>query len=137
MFVCGARQTTSHSEFPAVLNTPVGRFRAIAFIEGLSALALFFVAMPIKYVDALGKNPAPVLYVGWVHGILFMLYAIAGFQALFARGWGIMAGVWGFVAAVIPGGTFVYDAKFLKREHEAERRERSATASSELQSQQQ
>ena len=112
-----------------MLSTTVGRFRVIAFIEGVSFLVLLLIAMPIKYV---GGNPAPVLYVGWVHGILFMLYAVAGFQALFARGWGYMAGVWGFLAAVLPAGTFVYDAKFLRREEAKEIAER--TAASELQS---
>ena len=67
-----------------MFNTPVGRFRVIAFIEGISFLVLLLIAMPIKYVDALGKNPTPVLYVGWVHGVLFMLYAAAGFAA---RSW--------------------------------------------------
>jgi integral membrane protein len=115
-----------------VLSTPVGRFRIIAFVEGVSFLVLLLIAMPIKYVEALGKNPTPVLYVGWTHGVLFVLYAVAGFQALFARGWGFKEAAWGFVAAILPAGTFVYDAKFLRREEEKELAER-ATAS-ELQS---
>ncbi|MBX9583095.1 MAG: DUF3817 domain-containing protein [Gemmataceae bacterium] len=107
-----------------MLSTPVGRFRVIAFVEGVSALLLFFVAMPIKYVPALGGDPRPVLYVGWVHGILFMVFAIAGFLALFARGWRWPAAAWGFVAAVLPGGTFVYDHLFLRHEHRRELAER-------------
>jgi integral membrane protein len=101
--------------------TPVGRFRIIAFVEGISFLVLLFIAMPIKYVEALGSNPEPVKYVGWAHGVLFVLYAIAGFQALAARGWGMKEAAWGFLASILPGGTFVYDAAFLKREHEAEK----------------
>lgn len=108
-----------------MLSTAVGRFRVIAFVEGLSALALFFVAMPIKYVDALGKNPLPTYYAGWVHGVLYMLFAAAGFAALWARGWGVMPAVWGFVASVIPGGTFVYDARFLRGEHAKELAQRA------------
>jgi len=114
-----------------VLKTPVGRFRVIAFIEGISALLLFFVAMPIKYVDVLGKDPAPVYYVGWVHGLLFMLYAAAGFHALYARKWPFREAVRGFVAAVIPGGTFVYD-RFLRREYERETAERVGAAKESL-----
>jgi integral membrane protein len=109
-----------------MLSTPVGRLRLIAFVEGVSALLLFFVAMPIKYVPALGGDPRPVLYVGWVHGILFVLFAVAGFLALFARGWGPMPAVWGFVAAVLPGGTFVYDHLFLRHEHRRERADRAS-----------
>lgn len=105
-----------------MLTTSVGRFRAIAFVEGISFLVLLLIAMPIKY---LAGNPAPVFYIGWAHGVLFMLYAVAGFWALFARGWGVMAGVWGFIAAVVPAGTFVYDAKFLRDEERKEQSERA------------
>jgi integral membrane protein len=111
-----------------LLATPLGRFRVIALVEGVSAVLLFFVAMPIKYVPALGQDPRPVLYVGWAHGILFLLYAVAGFLAMYDRGWGFREPVRGFVAAVIPGGTFVYD-RFLRREYEQERVERAITAS--------
>ena len=50
-----------------MLSTPVGRFRVIAFVEGLSFLVLLFIAMPIKYI---GENPDPVKYTGWVHGMI-------------------------------------------------------------------
>lgn len=111
-----------------MLSTPVGRFRVIAFVEGVSALLLFFVAMPIKYVDALGANPLPVKYVGWAHGVLVIAFGIAGLIAMQARKWGIMSGVYGFVAALVPFGTFVYDARFLKREHERELSEQNAAS---------
>ena len=98
--------------------TPVGRFRAIAFIEGVSYLVLLLIAMPIKY---LGDNPLPVKYAGWVHGGLYILYAIAGFQAMAVRKWPVKEAVRGFIASIVPGGTFVYDVAFLKAEHAAER----------------
>lgn len=103
-----------------MLSTPVGRFRFVALLEGVSSVLLFFVAMPIKYVDALGNHPEPTFWVGAVHGGLFVLYAVAGFAALYARRWGVMPAVWGFVASVVPGATFVYDARFLKPEHDRE-----------------
>ena len=34
---------------PASPATPVGRFRIVAFWEGISYLLLLFVAMPLKY----------------------------------------------------------------------------------------
>jgi integral membrane protein len=100
-----------------VLSSTVGRFRAIAFIEGLSFLVLLLIAMPIKY---LGDNPDPVRYTGWVHGVLYVLYAIAGFQAMAARKWPWTEAVRGFVASIIPAGTFVYDWAFLKGDYAAE-----------------
>ena len=99
--------------------TPVGRFRAIAFIEGVSYLVLLLIAMPMKYF---GDNPLPVKYTGWVHGVLYLLYAIAGFQAMAARKWPAKEAVRGFIASIVPGGTFIYDFAFLKAEHAAERR---------------
>jgi len=47
-------------------------------------------------------------------------------QAMAARGWKWTAAAWGFVAAVLPGGSFVYDAIFLKTDHDRERGERSS-----------
>ncbi len=111
-----------------MLSTAVGRFRVIAFIEGVSFLVLLLIAMPIKYVEALGNNPYPVKYVGWAHGVLFMLYAVAGFAALISRNWGLKEALWGFIASIVPAGTFVYDAKFLHAEHEKERAERGTAS---------
>ena len=101
-----------------MLSSAVGRFRAIAFLEGISFLVLLLIAMPLKYA---GDNPKPVLYVGWVHGVLYILYAIAGFQAMIARKWPVSEAVRGFIASIIPAGTFVYDWAFLRGDYEAER----------------
>lgn len=114
-------------EFP-LLSTPVGRFRVVAFVEGVSYLVLLLVAMPIKYVPALGQHPEPTRIVGTIHGGLFVLFAVAGFRAQAARGWPAREAVRGFVAAIVPGGTFVYD-RFLRREYAAERAGRGAAAS--------
>ena len=108
-----------------MLSTPVGRFRVIAFIEGVSYLVLLFIAMPIKYIPALGENEMPVKIVGSIHGGLFVLYAVAGFHAQFARRWPWWEAARGFVAAIVPFGTFVYD-RVLKREYEIERAARMA-----------
>ena len=59
-----------------MLATPIARLRTIGLIESLSSFALFFVAMPIKYIDALGANPQPVSIVGAVHGGLFCIYLL-------------------------------------------------------------
>ena len=106
-----------------MLSTPVGRLRVVAFAEGVSCLLLFLVAMPIKYVAAFGNDPTPVKYVGWVHGVLFISFGMAGLLAMVARRWTWSAALWGFVAAVLPGGSFVYDARFLNPEHDRERAE--------------
>ncbi|MBU3664063.1 MAG: DUF3817 domain-containing protein, partial [Bacteroidetes bacterium] len=54
-------------------NQLINQFRKIAFWEGVSFIVLMFIAMPLKY----GANwPYAVKYVGWAHGLLFVLYGI-------------------------------------------------------------
>ena len=48
-------------------------FRKIAVAEGISYIALLFIAMPLKYWADL---PLAVKYTGWAHGLLFVLYII-------------------------------------------------------------
>ena len=95
-----------------MLRTPVGRFRAIAFIEGVSYLLLLGVAMPLKYFAGF---PGAVMAVGWAHGVLFVLYLIALAEVSWARRWRPARILGAFVASLVPFGTFVLDAR-LRRE---------------------
>src|SRR5687768_13069795 len=67
-----------------VLRTAVGRFRAVAFLEGVSFLVLLGIAMPLKYFAGL---PQAVLVVGWAHGLLFILYMVALARVTLADRW--------------------------------------------------
>ena len=98
-----------------MLRTPIGRLRIIAFIEGLSFLLLLGVAMPLKYFAGM---PAAVKTVGWIHGLLFVLYLIAVAEVAVARRWTLAQILGALAAAVIPFGTFVLDAR-LRREERA------------------
>ncbi len=105
-----------------MLSTPVGRVRAAGLVEGVSALLLFFVAMPLKYASPLESATAVlgkqvVFYVGAIHGGLFILYAIITFVA-----WGKGAITFKLVAcaaiaSIVPFGPFVID-RVLKRHEE-------------------
>jgi len=80
-------------------------------IEGLSTLALFFVAMPLKYMY---DQPMAVTYVGMIHGFLFI-----GLIALFVIGKSIVPlstkmVVGGIIGAVLPFGPFIVDVKLYK-----------------------
>lgn len=81
-------------------------FRTVAFVEGVTTLVLFFIAMPIKYIAG---NPEPVRVAGWMHGIAFLGYVVTMFAALSGCGWTPFE--WGrtFVASLVPFGTFVND----------------------------
>lgn len=97
------------------LNSAIGRFRLIAFIEGLSYLLLLFIAMPLKY----GMNiTQPVKYLGWVHGLFFVLYQLSLIQNAIPLKWNLLKISGAFIASLLPFGTFVLDAKLLKPEEE-------------------
>jgi len=94
------------------LRTPVGRLRAIALVEGVSYLLLLGIAMPLKYFAGF---PEAVKVVGWAHGLLFVLYLMAVAEVTVARRWRFVRILGAFVAALVPFGTFVLDAR-LRRE---------------------
>ncbi|UKJ06156.1 DUF3817 domain-containing protein [Solitalea lacus] len=95
----------------------VGRFRAIAFLEGVSFVLLMFVAMPIKYV--LGY-PEVVKICGWFHGSLFVAYVLLLIQVVIEYQWKFSRSLLAFIASLLPFGTFILDDKVLKSIHEAE-----------------
>ncbi len=53
------------------MTNSINTLRLLAFTEGLSLLTLLFIAMPLKYRF---EMPAAVSLVGWVHGVLFMIF---------------------------------------------------------------
>lgn len=103
-----------------MLSTPIARLRTIGLVESLSSFALFFIAMPIKYVEALGQNPQPVSVVGAIHGGLFCVYILA--LVLAARSPGLPGRLTGLalVASILPFpfGWLVLDPR-LKAHEEA------------------
>ena len=99
-----------------MLSTPLGRLRLLGLVEGVSCLVLFLVAMPLKYAAGI---PDLIYPVGMAHGVLFMLYVAAAVVVATRRKWPLSRSVTAFVAAVVPAGTFVFDAS-LRREQQAE-----------------
>ena len=90
-------------------------FRVVAFVEGVTAVALFFVAMPLKYGFDM---PMAVTYAGRAHGYAFIAYVIAMIAALGGRGWSPLDWARTFAASIIPLGTFLNEP-FLRRRHAA------------------
>lgn len=94
-------------------STSVGKVRIVGMIEGISFLLLMGVAMPLKYLAGI---PEAVRWIGWIHGILFVLYCLV-ILAAFAKGrisWG--KSVISLVAALFPFGPFLIDRKLAKDE---------------------
>lgn len=105
------------------MRTPISRFRTIGLFEGISAIILFFVAMPLKYF---ADMPEAVKYVGWAHGILFIIYIMALLQVTLVHRWSILKVAAGVMASLIPFGPFILDARLLKQEEKALEKPRQA-----------
>jgi integral membrane protein len=96
-------------------NTPIGRLRVIGLLEGLSFLLLLGIAMPLKYMAGM---PLMVKYVGWAHGLLFVLYLAAVMQATLVHRWSLLRVAGAVVASLVPLGPFILDGR-LRKEEEA------------------
>lgn len=91
-----------------VFSTPLARLRVVGILEGVSFLVLLGVAMPLKYLAGL---PQAVRIVGSLHGVLFLLFLVVLAQAALAYRWPLTRVLGAVVAAVLPFGPFVLDAR--------------------------
>ncbi|MFN3404797.1 MAG: DUF3817 domain-containing protein [Cytophagaceae bacterium] len=87
-------------------------FLLIARLEGISYLLLLGIAMPMKYWTGI---PEPVKYVGWAHGLLFILYVLLLLQVWIKFKWKFLFVTWAFVASLLPFGTFILESGLKKR----------------------
>jgi integral membrane protein len=93
--------------------TNLSTVRGVGVVEAISAISLFFVAMPLKYF---ADMPKAVTIVGGIHGLLWVLYAAV---VLAAWGKGKLTVGWVailFVASLIPFGPFLVDGRLKKME---------------------
>lgn len=82
--------------------------RVVGLLEGLSSVALFGVAMPMKYFF---DNPSLIFYTGMTHGVLFLAFLLILLITCHVQKWSLGIFGLGFVAAIIPLGTFFFDHK--------------------------
>ena len=96
-----------------LLSTNTGRFRILAFLEGVSLIALIFIGVPLKYMSG---NPALVKSIGPVHGLLFVLYVAFAFSLAAEHQWKFTQTTWKvLLASFIPFGTFYIDHTILSK----------------------
>ena len=91
-----------------MLKTSIGRLRVIGMIEGSSFLLLLFIAMPLKYIWG---DPSLVKMVGQAHGLLWVIFCFALFDAKSDKGWTFKQALVPFIASMLPFGPFVVDRK--------------------------
>ncbi len=93
----------------------LARFRLLSLTEGVSFLVLLGVAMPLKYLAGI---PEVVEVVGMAHGVLFILYIIAAFHLMLDNRWPFTWFAAAFIAAVLPFGPFVIEARMRRNEEQ-------------------
>ncbi len=86
-------------------------FRSIALLEGISTLALYFFAMPMKYM---ANDPIYVKNIGMAHGILFMLYIAFAIILKSEQKWNSKTFAIVCLASIFPFGTFYIEKKYLQ-----------------------
>lgn len=86
-------------------------FRIVALLEGLSYIALLFIAVPIKY---LAQDPQYVKLLGMPHGLLFVLYIILALLICPEMRWTRKNLFIVLLASIIPFGTFYVEKKYFK-----------------------
>ena len=82
-----------------MFRTRFSQFRAISIIEGISYLILVFIAMPLKYF---GGEPMAVKIFGMMHGIFFILFCIALFNAMKYYKWSFVFALKLFIYSLFP-----------------------------------
>ena len=96
-------------------KSPIPFLRGTALVEGVSFLILLGIAMPLKYFAGL---PGAVKVVGWIHGILFVLFCAALLWTMIAARWPLARGALVFVGALLPFGPFLIDRRMKQYEEE-------------------
>jgi integral membrane protein len=80
------------------------RFRIVAITEGISFLVLLLIAMPLKYMLDI---PGPVAILGWIHGVLFMVFIFFAILVFIYSEKKVMWLVKALLSSLIPFGPFI------------------------------
>lgn len=90
-------------------------FRVVAYAEGSSLLLMMAINMPLKRLAGISIDGDSGL-IGWIHGVLVLIYMLSLAVTARAQGWGVGRVIVAFVASLVPGGAFVFERWLAKRE---------------------
>lgn len=105
------------------MKNPVPLLRKVGHIEAISTIALFFIAMPLKY---LLDMPLAVRIVGTIHGALFVALCVLLLRTMIVAKWSLGRGLLFFLAAWVPFGPFVIDRRVKGYQEEFEQKQKAA-----------
>ncbi len=86
-------------------------FRILGLVESASTLALFLIAMPLKYYAGM---PDAVRVVGTVHGLLFLAYVFAALVVGHQLKWPMSRVLFAWFIACIPLGPILFEKNLFK-----------------------
>jgi integral membrane protein len=86
--------------------------RLFSILEGSSLLLLLFIAVPLK---RLLDFPEAVSIIGPIHGALFITFNVLLLWGLMTSRLNANQTLLGFIASLIPFGSFIYKAKVLNK----------------------
>lgn len=86
--------------------------RFISILEGTSLILLLFIAVPLKRVMDM---PEMVSLIGPIHGGLFILFTILLAFSVSRFGVSAKHAFIGFVASLVPFGSYIFKAKVLSQ----------------------
>lgn len=93
------------------LKNHIGRLRIAALIEGITCIALYLIAMPLKYsagIDSAVRIP------GMIHGIFFIAYLVLLLPVYKQENWKFGRLFICGIASIVPFMTFWVDYKYFK-----------------------
>ena len=93
------------------LTTHIGRLRIAALIEGVTCIALYLIAMPIKYIGGFEKA---VALPGMIHGVFFIAYLLLLLPVYRQQKWSFSNLFICGIASVVPFMTFWADYKYFR-----------------------
>ncbi|MBL4686500.1 MAG: DUF3817 domain-containing protein [Nannocystaceae bacterium] len=112
--VCFGLARRAHAAYdydPAVVAPATLRwFLWIARLEGASLIALLGIYMPFKFGLKIVLDGGQGWF-GWIHGVMVLLFMQALWSASRVLGWSWTRTVAGFVASLVPFGTFVFERR--------------------------
>ena len=98
-----------------LFKTNLGRLRIIGFMEGVSLLALVFLAVPMKYI---WHDASATKLIGPIHGALFLLFVFNAISVGIERKWNFRTiTLKVLIACLVPFGTFYIDHKMLRKQY--------------------